>query len=199
MNGIRKKYSRFFKEKAVLLSYERNCLTKLEEELKIYPGALSKWRQKYERFGREHFLGIAPLKLKFVGHKKTLELANKVKRSNLKFEILKNASTYMYQGKSAIYYFMADNEKKYSIRIMAEALNLDRTAYSKWKNQLFSKTQIRKIVIQKEIASIFFARKQRYGSERIAVELQNSGYDISARTVRKYMRELNLSSKVKKN
>ncbi|MBF4519433.1 IS3 family transposase [Flavobacterium sp. ANB] len=198
MNGIRKKYDRFFKEKAILLSYESNCLAKVEEELNIYPGALSKWRQKYKTFGREHFLRLAP-KLKFAGHKKTQELKNKVKRSDLRFEILKNAGHYIYEGKTAIYYFMADNEKIYSIRIMAEVLNVDRTAYRKWKNEYFTETQIRKLVMQKEITSIFFAFKERYGSERIAVELQNLGYQISGRTVRKYMSELGLSRIVKKN
>ncbi|MCR4033833.1 MULTISPECIES: IS3 family transposase [Flavobacterium] len=38
-----------------------------------------------------------------------------------------------------------------------------------------------------QITSIFYAAKQRYGSERIAVELENSGYKLSSRTIRKYM------------
>jgi len=43
----------------------------------------------------------------------------------------------------------------------------------------------KKILIPQKITSIFYSAKQRYRSERIAAELQNSGYKLSSRTVRK--------------
>lgn len=82
---------------------------------------------------------------------------------------------------------------------MSETLGINRREYQRWKKQPMNETQKRKILIEKEITSIFFSVKRRYGSERIAIELQNSGYKIAGRTVRKYMRELGLSSKVKNN
>lgn len=130
---------------------------------------------------------------------KILKLEKKIKKSDLKFEILKNAGRYLYQGKPIIFDFILKNEKIYSIRLMSEVLGIDRREYHRWKKQPINETQKRKILMQKEITLLFFTFKRRYGSERIAVELQNSGYQLSGRTVRKYMSELGLSSIVKKN
>jgi putative transposase len=48
---------------------------------------------------------------------------------------------------------------------------------------------------KKQITSIYFASKQRYGSPRIAVELDSSGFKTYRITVAKYMKELGLSRK----
>ncbi|WP_157849056.1 IS3 family transposase [Flavobacterium sp. Leaf82] len=78
-------------------------------------------------------------------------------------------------------------------------LGIDRREYQRWKKQPLNETQKRKILIQKEITRVFYHFKRCYGSARIAVDLQNSGYKITGRTVRKYMSELGLSTIVKKN
>jgi hypothetical protein len=126
-------------------------------------------------------------------------LEQKIKKSDLKFEILRNAGKHLYEGKYRVFDFILSNEKIYSIRLMSESLGIDRREYHRWKKQPLNETQKRKILIQKEITSLFFAFKMRYGSERIAVELQKAGYQLSGRTVRKYMSELGLSGIVKKN
>lgn len=128
-----------------------------------------------------------------------IELERKINKSVLKFEILKSAGKCLHQGKYKIFDFIFKNEKIYSIRLMSEALDIDRREYQRWKNQPLNETQKRKILIQKEITSIFFAFQRRYGSERIAVELKNLGYQLSPRTVREYMSEMGLTSMVKKN
>ncbi|KUJ59551.1 hypothetical protein AR687_22675 [Flavobacteriaceae bacterium CRH] len=197
MKGNRKEYDFAFKEKAVLLSYERKSLILLEKELGLYSGALTIWRQEYKKFD------VGGLVNNYV--KSNLEiqkiqaLEKKIRKSDLKFEILKNAGEYLNQGAPIIFYFIEENEKRYSIRMMCEVLDVNRRTYYGWKNQFVTKTQERKILIRKEISSIFFTCKRRYGSQRITIELQNSGYKISCSTVKKYMKELGLSSLVKKN
>lgn len=198
MKKNRKKYDFVFKEKAVLLIYERNCSSLLEKELGLYHGALSIWRKEYEKFNKDDSLGNLYLKLN-LEKQKICELEKKIKKSDAQFEILKNAGKYLYQKKYIIFDFILRNEKIYSIRLMSETLGINRREYQRWKKQPMNETQKRKILIEKEITSIFFSVKRRYGSERIAIELQNSGYKIAGRTVRKYMRELGLSSKVKNN
>lgn len=126
-------------------------------------------------------------------------LEKKIKKTELKFEILKNAGPCIEQGKYRIFDFIKSNENRYSIRLMTETLSMDRREYQKWKKKPLNDTQRKKILMQQEITSIFHAAKQRYGSERIAVELQNSGYELSSRTVRKYMAELGLSAVQRKN
>lgn len=198
MKRNRKKYDFIFKEKAVLLSYERNSLAKLEKELCLYCGALSKWRREYEKFNKDGIIGNQYLKLS-LEQQRIEELEKKIKKSDLKFEILKSAGEYLHQGAAMIFYFMANNEKKYSIRLMCEVLSINRGTYRGWKNQIITERQKTKILIQKEITTMFFAFKQRYGSKRITIELQNSGYQISCWTVNNYMKELGLTNKVKKN
>jgi transposase-like protein len=186
------------KKRAVLLSYERNCVGKLGKELNLYSGALTKWRQEYKKKGIQSFQKKDHFHLTLKGQK-DFRLEQKINKTNLKFEILKNAAKYLSKGKFITFDFILKNEKIYSIRIMSETLGVDRREYQRWKKEPINETQKRKNLIQKEIASIFFAYKRRYGSERIAIELQNSGYKIKSRTVRKYMRESGLSSLVKKN
>lgn len=196
----RQKYDFAFKEKAVLLSYERPgmSLAKLEKELGLYTAALSTWRREYEKFNTGEPLGNNYLKLN-LERQKNHEIEKKTKKTELKFEILKNGLKYLTQGRPAIFQFMAGNEKIYSIRLMCEVLGLNRGTYRTWKKQVVTEKQKRKIEIQKEITSRFYAFEQRYGCKRIAVALQNDGFKISRDTVHKHMRELGLASKVKKN
>ncbi|KUJ62477.1 hypothetical protein AR687_08475 [Flavobacteriaceae bacterium CRH] len=168
MKGNRKEYDFAFKEKAVLLSYERNSLTILEKELGLYSGALRIWRYEYKKFdvgGLANNYVKSNLKVQ-----KIQALEKKIRKSNLKFEILKNAGEYVNQGTPIIFYFIGGNEKRYSIRMMCEVLGVNRRTYYSWKNQVVTKTQERKILIQKEISSIFFACKHRYGSQRITFQ-----------------------------
>ena len=123
----------------------------------------------------------------------------KTKKSDLKFKILQSAGKYLYQGRHMVFCFMASNEKSYSIRLMCEVLDIHRCTYRRWKNGYITERQKRKSLLQKEITYIFFAFKERYGCPRITIELQNAGYKISCTTVYEYMKELGLSSKVKKN
>lgn len=198
MKTNRRKFDFAFKEKAVLLSYERSSisLAKLEKELGLYTAALSTWRREYEKFNTEDS-GNNYVKLN-LEIQIIQELEKKTLKSNLKFEILKNAGKYLNQGRPVIFDFIASNEKTYSIRLMCEALGLNRGTYRAWRNQLVTEKQKSKITTQNEITIIFFAFEQRYGCTRIAIELQKKGFQISSTTVHKHMRELGLFSKVKK-
>lgn len=199
MKRNRKEYDFAFKENAVLLSYERRCsLAKLERELGLYTASLSTWRREYEKFNTEDSLENDYLKSN-LEKKRNQELEKKTKKSDLKFEILKSAGKYLNQGRPKIFCFMARNENIYSIRLMCEVLGVHRCTYRRWKNGHITEKQKRKFLIKKEITSIFFAFKERYGCPRITIELQNTGYKISCTTVHQYMRELGLYSKVKKH
>jgi transposase-like protein len=198
MKEIRKKYDFAFKKKAVLLSHKRNCVGKLEKELNLYSGALSKWRMEYKQNGIESFLEKDELQLN-LEEQKIHEFEQKIKKSDLKLEILKKVGKDFCLGKPMIYNFMKDNERVYSIRMMSEVLGVSRCSYRRWSNQFITEKEKRKTLIKKEINCIFFEAKQRYGSERITVVLRNSGYKVARRTVRKYMNELGLTVIVKKN
>ena len=97
-----------------------------------------------------------------------------------------------------IYLFIKDHEKIYSIEKMCKVLEISNSSYYKWKKQAVSERQKRVILIKEAITNIYFTAKQRYGSPRITLELQNIGYQISRITVAKYMKQLGLYSKLSK-
>lgn len=192
-----KYYDRDFKIKAVLLSFERNAIAQVARELEIKSSLLYLWRVDYKKLGVESFPGFGNLRLT-TEQKRLQQLEKKIKESELKFEILKNGAEYLNKGKPFIFHFIKINEKKHPITLMCRVLNVNRGTYRSWEKQVISERQKWRIDLKKEIRSIFFACKERYGCHRIAIELQNSGYNLSHSTVLKYMRELELSSKIKK-
>jgi transposase InsO family protein/transposase-like protein len=189
-------YDRLFKEKAVLLSYERISLRELEKELEISLSLLSKWRKQYEKSGIEAFCGrgngylrVNPVQLKIN------MLERKAKRSEIKYEILKKGTKYLSKGRLPIYRFIENNEIFYSAKKMCIILGIGEKSYHRWKNKFVSETKFRAMQRKEEITSIFFAAKKRYGSYRITKELRHRGHGISRVTVSKYMAELSLHKK----
>lgn len=197
MTKRRKNYDSRFKKEAVLLSYECGSISKVVEKLKLPVGLLYAWRREYKKYGIDSFPGEEKLGLG-AEQTKVYKLENKIKKSDLKFEILKKGGQSVYLGKPYVFQFINDHEKIYSINLMCEVLYVSRASYYRWKNDFISGKRKKKILILEEISSIFLASKQRYGSRRITAKLLNSGYRIGESTVKKYMRELGLRSIVKK-
>ncbi|WP_223255465.1 IS3 family transposase [Flavobacterium sp. LM4] len=197
MKENRKTYDRNFKEKAVQLSYERDNISQLAKELGITAPLLYKWRQDYQEFGTGSFPGKGNLKLS-PEQEKIHELEKKLKEAELERDNLKKGNKHLFQGRSMIYLFIKDHEKIYSIEKMCKVLAVSNSSYYKWKKQIVSERQKRVILIKEAITSIYFNTKQRYGSPRITLELQNIGYQISRITVAKYMKQLGLYSKLSK-
>lgn len=94
------------------------------------------------------------------------------------------------------YKFIQNNESVFPIEKMCTVLKLSSSGYYKWKNRPCSKKLLLKEKTKKQITSIYFSSKQRYGSPRITFELNSLGYKISRITVAKYMKELGLRSKL---
>jgi transposase-like protein len=198
MKNIRVKYDRDFKLKAVLLSYENGSLAQTARDLQIGKNLLFLWRKEFKKYGTGCFPGYGNLTLTSE-EKKIYNLEKKIKETDLKFEIIKQASTYIYLGMPFIFHFMAENEKKYSIKLMCRALDVNRGTYRTWKRGLLTETQKWRINLKKEISSIFSISKETYGCHRIAVELKKSGYFLSHKTVLTRMRELGIYVSIKKN
>lgn len=192
-----KTYDPIFKEKAVQLSYKRGSLVQVEKELEISSSLLYKWRQQYEKFGSFCGKGNGYLRLN-PDQQKINELERKAKQSELQYEILKKGSKYFLQGRLMIFNFIINHEKLYSTKKMCRILGVGEVSYYRWKNQIVSKTQLRIILLKQEVLSLFIEGKKRYGSSRIAIELQNRGYKTTRITVSRYMNQLGLQKKITK-
>ncbi|WP_343588430.1 transposase [Flavobacterium sp.] len=198
MKKTRANYDRDFKLKAVFLSYENRNSAQTARDLQIDKNLLSLWRKEYKKFGTGCFPGYGNLTLTSA-EKKIYHLEKQIKDVDLKFEIIRNASKYIFLGKPFIFHFMAENEKKYSIKLMCRTLGVNRGTYRTWKRGLLTETQKWRINLKNEIKSIFSASKETYGCHRIVIELQKSGYFLSHTTVLRCMRELGIYVSIRKN
>lgn len=186
-----KKYDRDFKENAVRLSYEKNTLKELAQELEILPCLLTRWRKEYQKFKEASFQGSGYVRVP-PEEKIVYELEKKAKESELRYEILKAASPHLYQGNLTIYQFIKENEEKYSILKMCEILEVGYGRYHRWKKNGISEKQNHISLLKKELTSIFFSFKKHYGRNKITKELHKSGYKIGERQVSFYMHKLGL-------
>ena len=84
------------------------------------------------------------------------------------------------------------------IEKMCIILQVSSGSYYRWKKQIITARQQRKIAIKEQITLIYFESKQRYGSPRITLELQSIGCEISRITVAKYIKQLGLRRKLSK-
>lgn len=198
MKNIRINYDRDFKLRAVLLSFENGSLAQTARDLQIDKNLLFLWRKEFKKNGTGCFPGCGNRTLTSE-EKKIYNLEKKIKETDLKFEIIQKASKYIGLGMPFIFHFMAENEKKYAIRLMCRTLGVNRGTYRTWKRGLLTETQKSRLNIKKEISFIFSISKQTYGCHRIAAELQKSGYTSCHTTVLKLMRELGIYVSIKKN
>jgi putative transposase len=81
---------------------------------------------------------------------------------------------------------------------MCKALNVSTSGYYKWGNKQPTKRDERKQMLIREINLIYYASKCRYGSPRIAKELNMQGIIVSKVFVAKLMRQQHLKSIVRK-
>ena len=81
---------------------------------------------------------------------------------------------------------------------MCEVLKVSRSSFYYWKKRKPSKRSERRTILSAEIFSIYHWSRGRYGSPRIARELEAKGMRASRPLVARLMRERNLRSIVKK-
>lgn len=197
----RRIYDRSFKEKAVQLGYEIG-LTKGARKLGINAPLMTRWRQEFLEFGKTSFCGRGNWRLNSEQtefSKLKRKLKNELKESELKLEILKNASKYISDRKLTIYDFIKNHSDKYTITKMCKVLGTDKTTFDKWKTQAVSPRQHKVNLLQKEITSIFYEFKELYGGPKITAELNSRGYKIKKGQVSIHMRKLGLVSKIRRN
>lgn len=197
MKKIQKVYDRAFKEKAVMLSYERNSITEVEKELGITSSLLNRWRQDHQKYGSGSFPGCGYLRMS-PEQEKIYLLEKRIAKAQLQCLILKNAIPYLCQKRNMIYQYIKSCEKIYSAKQICKLLGIDQRCYSKWKNNYVPEKHKRKLALMQEITSVFFAMEKRYGYMRITPVLRKKGIKISTSKTARYMKELGLSVSIRK-
>jgi transposase InsO family protein len=81
---------------------------------------------------------------------------------------------------------------------MCKVFGVSRSGFFKWRNHKPSQQQQRKETVQERIKFHYYDSEKRYGSPKITKLLLKENFNITERTVGKYMKELGLRSCVSK-
>lgn len=81
---------------------------------------------------------------------------------------------------------------------MCKVLKVSKSGYYKWLHKVPSARELRTIMLIKEIRSVYISSKGRYGSPRIAKELNMQGIKVSQVLVAKLMRGEQIKSIIRK-
>jgi transposase InsO family protein len=93
------------------------------------------------------------------------------------------------------YVFIEENRAVYSVEMMSKVLGVSTSSYHNWRSGKYTKRAEHKQKMEQAIGQIYFEHSQRYGSPRIAAELQAQGISVSRHTVARYMNRMNIRSK----
>ncbi|MHC5310916.1 IS3 family transposase [Myroides sp. LJL116] len=97
-----------------------------------------------------------------------------------------------------IYTFIFDHESEFPIGKMCQVLEISASSYYHWKRSSKDNQKQGKEELKQTISDLYFEFKQRYGSPRLTAALKARGIKISEPTAAKYMKELELKSKLAK-
>lgn len=81
---------------------------------------------------------------------------------------------------------------------MCKVLQVSKSSYYKWLQRVPGKRALRKVMLIKEVENVYKASKYRYGSPRIAKELQVKGIAVSKVLVAKIMKQHRWKSIIKR-
>ena len=88
---------------------------------------------------------------------------------------------------------MKSHNADFSIAAMARALSVSRSGYHSWKKQ--QGRPEKDALLKVEVEAIFNQSRQTYGYRRITKALENNGYTVNEKKVRRIMKERNLRPK----
>jgi|SRR5690606_15063568 len=86
----------------------------------------------------------------------------------------------------------------FAVKDMCRILSVSSSGYYKWRSRTPSKRVQHNLVLLEEIKKVHYRNKKRYGSPRIAKELQALGFHASEKLIRKLMKSASLESVFKR-
>ena len=132
MARVKRHFSNEFKQEAVRLSYERENIKDLSDELGIEVARIYKWRTAERKTPAK----VAPVKKS--EHPEVKEFRKALKNAELELEILKKAVPIVLQERWEVYQFIAMNKENYSIKRMCRVLKVSRSCYYRWSTRSIS-------------------------------------------------------------
>lgn len=130
--------------------------------------------------------------------RRNLEAKERIIRGAIGARYLKKGGKHLFQERSVRFDFIKTHKTIFPIEKMCKVLQVSKSGYYKWLNRVPSKRSIRNSQLVKEIQIVHKCSRFRYGSPRIAKELNMNGIKVSQPLVAKLMRKENIRSIIKK-
>ena len=110
---------------------------------------------------------------------------------------LKKGSWHLIQERQVKYKFIQCYKSEFSVEKMCSVFKVSKSGYYKWLVRTPSKREIYNQVLLEEIKRFYYQNKRKYGSPRIAKELEILGFKASKQLIRKLMKKAHLQSIIK--
>jgi transposase InsO family protein/transposase-like protein len=182
MSKNRRTYSKEFKEEAIKLVEEEGLTcSKVEENLGIGKGTVSRWIREKLRLNKDAFCGsgnIRPSEKKYKDLQKELE---RVKRER---DILKKAMA-----------IFSKDQSIYGVKEMCQVLGVYRGNYYRWLNNPEGVRIKQDKKLKPEIKKIFNENRRVYGADRVAESLRKNGIPCGKTRAGRLMNEMNFKPK----
>lgn len=132
-----------------------------------------------------------------VTFRKITSMESELERLRQENEILKTCGCYIDAPLSERLAGIDRLTEKYSIHVLCRTLNVRRSTYYHYslRSPDLKQWEQEDIIIRPVVLQIFKESKGRYGTRKLKAELENRGYLVSLKRLRRYMKELNLKCK----
>ncbi|WP_159022871.1 IS3 family transposase [Formosa sp. L2A11] len=186
MRSKPKHYTLEFKQKAVELSYAKDNVKQVCEDLDIFPSVLYRWRKELKDYGKNSFPGRG--KPKMTDEEKEIDRLKKaLKEAELERDNLKKGDWHLLRERQEKYRFIKQHLLKFPVEAMCKVLKVSKSGYYYWLGSGPSKLWVENQKISSLVRSIFEKSFQSYGSPRIKSELEALGYKVSKPRVARIM------------
>ena len=178
--------------KAMELCKKRSSVCEVAREMDINVSTIRHW---IGIFHKGDFI-VPPFGKKTPDFRELLKKFNSLKKElakvQLQLKIFKKAKEYLLKEPSEKYLFIVKYKSVFSVSDMCKIFKINEAAYYKWLKKPIPKKIVYRKIMKNEVKRVFYEHKGRYGSRRIAFELQAMGFKISQVTVSNYMRMMEL-------
>lgn len=194
MQRQKQSYTLEFKQRAVELSSTHHSIVRASRELGTSAENIRRWKNLFEE-------GRLGNRLRQTASGEGLQLKRlKKELAEVKMErdILRKAAGILASNTQLKFEFIRKRRKCYPVEKICKILGVSKSGYYYWYDRKPSKRALHNLALIKQIKMIHHRNKQRYGSPRIARELQASGFHASEKLVRKLMKRASLQSVFKR-
>jgi putative transposase len=194
MQKQRQSYTLEFKLKAVELGIGHGKTMRAAQELGTSAENIRRWKKQYDD-------GRLGSRVRQTAASKLLELKRlrkELTEVKLERDILKKAGSFLFSETQVKFEFIRQHRYCYPVESICKLFGVSKSGYYSWNDRKPSRRALHNLALIEQIKIIHYRNKKRYGSPRIARELEASGFHASEKLVRKLMKQASLQSVFKR-